>query len=315
MADGDPRPGLHALVAEGRGGILLFGITPPKSSTAPADRARIAERTLARLGPLDLDGLILYDIDDESDRIAEDRPFPYLPTSDPATFYTEHLGAWTRPVVVYRSIGKYAPDELGGWLGGLDPSRQLGVFVGATVQQEGRADESHRGSSAATHPATGDGRGRGDDHRAAHRTRRRAPADAGQAGGRVRVLRQPGDLRRGRHPERAVGLLLRLRRPRHRAAAGDLHPRRVRIGQDPGLPAVARGPGAALAAERAHVRRRSAPGELRAVPGRRRDPRRLLSTARPAVRLQRGERLDPAGRDRGGRRPGRPAAAPALERT
>ncbi len=111
MADGGPRPGLHSLVAEGRGGILLFGITPPKSSTAPADRARIAERTLERLGHLDLDGLILYDIDDESDRIAEDRPFPYLPTSDPAAFYSEHLGGWTRPVVVYRSIGKYAPDR------------------------------------------------------------------------------------------------------------------------------------------------------------------------------------------------------------
>ena len=110
----------------------MFGITPPKSSTAPADRARIAERTLARLGSLDLDGLILYDIDDESDRIAEDRPFPYLPTSDPAAFYTDHLGGWTKPVVVYRSIGKYAPAELGGWLGGVDPARQLGVFVGAS---------------------------------------------------------------------------------------------------------------------------------------------------------------------------------------
>ena len=136
MADGEPRPGLRDLVAEGRGGILLFGITPPKSSTAPADRARIAERTLARLEALDLDGLILYDIDDESDRIAEDRPFPYLPTSDPATFYAEHLDAWTRPVVVYRSIGKYAPTELGGWLGELDPSRQLGVFVGATSSRK-----------------------------------------------------------------------------------------------------------------------------------------------------------------------------------
>src|SRR6478735_9465197 len=116
MAEGGPRPGLPTLVAEGRGGILLFGITPPKSSTDRADRARIAERTLARLGPLDLDGLILYDIDDESDRVAEDRPFPYLPTSDPADFYTEHLGAWPRPVVVYRSIGKYGTEELGDWL-------------------------------------------------------------------------------------------------------------------------------------------------------------------------------------------------------
>jgi hypothetical protein len=126
------RPSLAALVTEGRGGILLFGITPPKRSTPPLDRIRIAERTLERLAPLDLDGLILYDIDDESDRIAEERQFPYLPTADPAEFYAEHLGAWTKPVVVYRSVGKYAPDQLGGWLESLDPQRQLGVFVGAS---------------------------------------------------------------------------------------------------------------------------------------------------------------------------------------
>ncbi|HEY5787142.1 MAG TPA: 5,10-methylenetetrahydrofolate reductase, partial [Microlunatus sp.] len=105
MPEGGTRPPLAALVDEGRGGILLFGITPPKASTPAVDRVRIAERTLERLAPLDLDGLILYDIDDESDRIAEARPFPYLPTVDPADFYTEHLGAWTKPVVVYRSVG------------------------------------------------------------------------------------------------------------------------------------------------------------------------------------------------------------------
>jgi hypothetical protein len=147
MVEGDSRTSLPTLVAEGRGGILLFGITPPKSSTDRADRARIAERTLARLGPLDLDGLILYDIDDESDRIADDRPFPYLPTCDPATFYTEHLTGWTKPVVVYRAIGKYPPEELGDWLAALDPRRQLGVFVGATSStKDVRTDlgEAHR---------------------------------------------------------------------------------------------------------------------------------------------------------------------------
>ena len=133
MAEGDPRSGLHALVTEGRGGILLFGITPPKASTPPDDRRRIAGLTLERLAPVDVDGLILYDIDDESDRAGGDRPFPYLPTSDPADFYAEHLGAWTKPVVVYRSVGKYATDELAGWLDALDPRRQLGVFVGPST--------------------------------------------------------------------------------------------------------------------------------------------------------------------------------------
>ena len=162
--------------------------------------------------PLDLDGLILYDIDDESDRVADDRPFPYLPTSDPAAFYAEHLGEWTKPVIVYRSIGKYAPDRAQrlarrGWT----RSRELGVFVGASPAGKRVRTSSHaRRIDSAARAAPGAGRGRGDDHRAARRSRRRAPADAGQAGGRVRLLRQPGDLRRRRHHERAVGLLLRL---------------------------------------------------------------------------------------------------------
>lgn len=125
------RPPLPALVKEGRGGMLLFGITPPKTSTTVEDRTRIAGLTLQRLSPLDLDGLVLYDIDDESDRVADDRPFPYLSTVDPAVYYADHLTAWDKPVVLYRSVGKYGPDQLGSWLERADPGRQLGVFVGA----------------------------------------------------------------------------------------------------------------------------------------------------------------------------------------
>lgn len=129
----DPtRAPLGELITAGRGGILLFSVTPPKSSTGPGDRERIARVTLERLAPLDLDGLVLYDIDDESDRNAADRPFPYLSTIDPAEFYADYLGAWDRSVIVYRSVRKYAPEQLAGWLDGLDTRRQLSVFVGAS---------------------------------------------------------------------------------------------------------------------------------------------------------------------------------------
>lgn len=132
MPESTGRPPLAVLVSEGRGGILLFGVTPPKTSTTAVDRHRIAEVTLQRLAPLDLDGLILYDLDDESDRVADDRPFPYLSTVDPAQYYTENLSAWSKPVIVYRSVGKYPSEQLGAWLDGVDAQRQLGVFVGAS---------------------------------------------------------------------------------------------------------------------------------------------------------------------------------------
>jgi hypothetical protein len=111
---------------------MLFGITPPRRSASPDKVREIAAVTLQRLAPLDLDGLILYDIDDESDRNPDERPFPYLPTMDPASFYETHLGAWDRPVVIYRSVGKYEEDELRTWLSDLDLSQVLSVFVGAS---------------------------------------------------------------------------------------------------------------------------------------------------------------------------------------
>src|SRR4051794_15221039 len=124
------RPTLQTMLTEARSGVLLYGITPPRRSATPERIKEIVEVTLGRLADLDLDGLILYDIDDESDRNAEERPFPYLPTLDPASFHAEHLGGWDRPTIIYRCVGKYAEDEMRSWLGDVDPSRVLGVFVG-----------------------------------------------------------------------------------------------------------------------------------------------------------------------------------------
>jgi hypothetical protein len=47
--------------------ILLFALTPPRLATAAGRVQEIADATIARLRTLDLDGLILYDIDDEAE--------------------------------------------------------------------------------------------------------------------------------------------------------------------------------------------------------------------------------------------------------
>jgi hypothetical protein len=124
------------MLAEGRSGALLFGITPPRLSASPEQVSEIAAVTVARLAPLDLDGLVLYDIDDESDRNPAERPFPYLPTTDPVVFEAGHLGDWRGPVVIYRCVGKYAEADLLNWLGAADSSRTLGVLVGASSEHK-----------------------------------------------------------------------------------------------------------------------------------------------------------------------------------
>ncbi len=118
-------------IAGGVGEFLLFALTPPRSSSA-GDRAQeIADVTLARLRPLDLDGLILYDIADEAARNPAERPFPFMPTMDPAVFFAENLASWPAPVVVYRAVGKYSTAELRAWSARQDPAQVMAVLVGA----------------------------------------------------------------------------------------------------------------------------------------------------------------------------------------
>ena len=85
---------------------------------------------MERLRPLGLDGLILYDIDDETSRNPAQRPFPFSPTLDPADFVRE-LADWPTPVVIYRAVGKYTIDTLGAWLAAQDCTQAMTVFVGA----------------------------------------------------------------------------------------------------------------------------------------------------------------------------------------
>ncbi|MGB0873000.1 MAG: methylenetetrahydrofolate reductase [Solirubrobacterales bacterium] len=134
---------LISKIEAGQGEFLLFAMTPPTLATDRERAQEIADATIARLRPLDLDGVILYDIDDESERNPEERPFPFTPTIDPANYLADHLGAWTTPVIVYRAVGKYSPEELRTWMSSQDASRLMTVLVGApTSLKAGRTSLS-----------------------------------------------------------------------------------------------------------------------------------------------------------------------------
>ena len=107
--------------------FLFFALTPPRTTVSSERAQQIADVTRRRLAGLQLDGLVLYDIDDESERNQQERPFPFLPTMDPATFRARHLKDWSTPVVVYRAVGKYEEDDLRSWLEaqGADESHKL----------------------------------------------------------------------------------------------------------------------------------------------------------------------------------------------
>jgi len=117
-------------IKSGQSGILTYGITPPKSETSPERIAEIASRTIARLIPLDIDALIVYDVQDESARTSEQRPFPFLKAHDPFAFASGYLHGIEIPKIIYRPAGRFSKEELADWLDDLHQHNFYPVFVG-----------------------------------------------------------------------------------------------------------------------------------------------------------------------------------------
>jgi hypothetical protein len=111
-------------------GILLYGITPPKDQTDPERVVEIAQKTLERLQSLDIDALVVYDVQDESARTDEERPFPFLKALDPFEFSRDHLASLDIPKIIYRPAGKFTKEELSDWVEELVKHQFLPVFVG-----------------------------------------------------------------------------------------------------------------------------------------------------------------------------------------
>jgi hypothetical protein len=111
-------------------GLLLYGITPPKSSTPAEKVSEIAEKSLNILSKLDIDALVVYDVQDESARTSEERPFPFASALDPFEFTSQYLRGLAVSKIIYRPAGMFTRDELSQWLSGLKTHGFYPVFVG-----------------------------------------------------------------------------------------------------------------------------------------------------------------------------------------
>jgi hypothetical protein len=126
-----PRNGMFFTKIKRReSGVLLYGITPPKSQTATEKIGEIAEKTLDKLCLLDIDALVVYDVQDESARTSEERPFPFSSALDPFEYASQYLKRLTVPKIIYRPAGKFTRGELSQWLEQLKSHRFYPVFVG-----------------------------------------------------------------------------------------------------------------------------------------------------------------------------------------
>lgn len=124
---------LFEKIADRDEGICLYGIAPPKQATEAAALATIARQQAERMRTLRPDGLIIYDIQDESERTSAPRPFPFLPTLPPERYAHVELGAVAVPKIVYRAVGGESRDAFVSWLDAAQAcgERRCSVLVGA----------------------------------------------------------------------------------------------------------------------------------------------------------------------------------------
>src|SRR3954466_14550220 len=110
-----------------RAGICLYGFAPPKQATPSEQLNAIVAQQLVRLGSLPVDGLIVYDIQDEAERVSTPRPFPFLPTLNPEVYAYEHLGSLAAPKIVYRCVNRDTPDGFVRWLQSVNATPRISV--------------------------------------------------------------------------------------------------------------------------------------------------------------------------------------------
>lgn len=126
----EPSSDLLAKIAAREPGICLYGFAPPKSASSPEQLSMVAAQQVQRLSPLGLDGLIVYDIQDEAERTAEPRPFPFLPTVPPEVYVGRYLAELALPKIVYRCVNRDSTETFTAWLT-AESRPALSVLVGA----------------------------------------------------------------------------------------------------------------------------------------------------------------------------------------
>jgi hypothetical protein len=101
--------------------VLLYGSTPPRQGTPEDQVAAAADKLVERTAALPLDGIVVYDIQDETGRTAQPRPFPFVGTMDPRGYAGLLARRSGRPTIVYKALGMM---EEAGWREWLAESRK-----------------------------------------------------------------------------------------------------------------------------------------------------------------------------------------------
>ena len=99
-----------------RHAVLLYGTTPPRAGSSAESVQAAADKLAARLRPLPIDGVVVYDIQDESGRTQLARPFAFSGTVDPRGYSRLLAGRIARPAITYKCVGNLDEAAWQAWL-------------------------------------------------------------------------------------------------------------------------------------------------------------------------------------------------------
>ena len=107
--------------------VFLYGTTPPRAEATEERIVGAATKLAARVRDLPLDGLVVYDVQDEGVRIAEPRPFPFLPTLDSRRYARMLNESLDLPLITYKAIQHLDQADWQRWLD--ETVRDYGLYT------------------------------------------------------------------------------------------------------------------------------------------------------------------------------------------
>ena len=121
---------LSARLLDAGQSLVLYGTTPPRAGSAPEHVFTAAHKLGERLRGAPVDGVVVYDIQDESGRVEQPRPFPFAATVDPRSYSSLLREQTGLSPITYKALGQL--DEAG-WRAWLAGSAQAGLRLVSAV--------------------------------------------------------------------------------------------------------------------------------------------------------------------------------------